>query len=357
MSGHAKTSSDSHARRPRRDHEPATTSLRHVVWPWLLSRVIAVAVLLVAVGAPRWHGLVELFDGQHYLAIARHGYGPVDVRWPRWPFFPGFPLIVRGIGVLGHDDVLAFLFNQIAMLVGLLGVYRLALRHSSERAAVLSVWLLAFFPSSFVFSMLYPSAVFFAVSVWAFLLVEDDHDLLAGLLAAVAAAVRPNGIVVALALLVAARSLRRAVSLALPTVAVLIAWCVYCYHQTGDALVFYTTKSRWGEVRLWQIFGTGGKTAMFHLLAALLAVGVVVLQRRRIPRSWLALTILTVVPSLFVGMIGLARLVNESFPPFVAAGQLLERASIRVQQLVIACSAVGMVALAVAVAKTPWLPP
>jgi Gpi18-like mannosyltransferase len=88
-------------------------------------------------------------------------------------------------------------------LVALAGLYKLAQRHASPRAAGLAVWCMCFFPASFVFSMICPSSVFLAASVWAFVLIEDHHDLAAGGLAACAAIVRPNGVIVAIALTIA----------------------------------------------------------------------------------------------------------------------------------------------------------
>ena len=126
--------------------------------------------------------------------------------FPRWPFAPGLPALIRVLGELGDDRVLIFVVNQLAFLVALFGLYRLAARHGGPRVALLAVWALALFPASFVFSMTYPSAIFLAASVWGFLLVEQrtlTGDLGAGVLAAVAASVRPNGVVVAVALVVA----------------------------------------------------------------------------------------------------------------------------------------------------------
>jgi len=57
--------------------------------------------------------------------------------------------------------------NHVAFLIALIGIHRLALRHTSRSGALLAVWLTALGPLSFVFSMLYPSALFLAASVWA----------------------------------------------------------------------------------------------------------------------------------------------------------------------------------------------
>ena len=47
------------------------------------------------------------------------------------------------------------------------------------------------------------------------------------------------------------------------------------------------------------------------------------------PPALLVLTALSLLPALVTGMVGLARYTSECFPPFVAAGQVLERWSTR----------------------------
>jgi hypothetical protein len=333
-----------------------------VVLPWFLSRFVSVVVMLVAVNDPtrgsRFTQLFTRWDGAFYLEIARRGYGPVTgVRFPDWPFFPGLPLVIRLVGEFGRDDALAFALNQLVFLLALAGLYRLARRHANDRAAALAVWSLALFPASFVFSMTYPSALFLAASVWAFSFVEDRFDIAAGLLAAGATIVRPNGIVVAVALVIAVRTWRRAVIVAGPALVVLAAWCWYCYDRTGDAFVFLTTKARWQEISAVGLFDGHAKWSVLpHGVLAFAAIIAVVWERKRLPGSWIVLTALSLLPSLVTGMVGLARYTNECFPPFVAAGRILERWPARVQYALLAASAFGLVLFAFVVARYDLVP-
>src|SRR5829696_6137017 len=187
---------------------------RGVVAPWLLSRVVSIVVLLAAVNDPsrgsRFEQVATRWDGACYLDIARNGYGPVDIPFPKWPFFPLLPGLIRAFSEVADDKTAIFVVNQLLFLVALAGVHRIASRHGGVTVARLATWSLALFPASFVFSMTYPSAIFLAASVWAFALAEDDHDLAAGLVAVGAALVRPNGAVLVIALIVAVRAWRRA---------------------------------------------------------------------------------------------------------------------------------------------------
>ncbi len=306
-----------------------------VVAPWLFSRVVSMVVLLAAVNDPargsRFDQVATRWDGAFYLDIARNGYGPVDIPFPKWPFFPLLPGLIKAFDEVANDKVAIFVFNQLLFLVALAGVYRLASRHGGRTVGALSVWALALFPASFVFSMTYPSAIFLAASVWAFVLVEDHHDLAAGLVAVGSALVRPNGLVLAVALVVAVWwSWRRVLAVAGPSVVAVLAWCIYCADRTGDPLVFLTTKSRWQEITFVGLFEGHVKWSVLpHVVLAVAALVVLVVQRKRLPLSWLVFGALYLIPSLQLGMVGVGRYANECFPPFVGAGQILERWSPR----------------------------
>jgi hypothetical protein len=177
------------------------------------------------------------------------------------------------------------------------------------------------------------------------------------LVAVGAALVRPNGVVVALALIVAVRSWRRAALVAGPAVVAVIAWCVYCYDRTGDAFVFLTTKARWQEITFVGLFDGHVKWSVLpHVLLALGALGVLVVQRKRLPVSWLVFGALYLIPSLQLGMVGVGRYANECFPPFVGVGQLLERWSSRVRVVYFASSTVGLVLFAFVAARYELVP-
>jgi hypothetical protein len=332
-----------------------------VVAPWLFSRVVSIVVLLAAVNDPargsRFEQVATRWDGAFYLDIARNGYGPVNVPFPKWPFFPLLPGLIRALSEVADDKAAIFVFNQLVFLVALAGVYRIASRHGGPTVAALSVWALAVFPASFVFSMTYPSAIFLAASVWAFVLVEDRHDLAAGLVAVGAALVRPNGLFVAVALVVAVWSWRRAALVAGPSVVAVVGWCVYCADRTGDPFVFLTTKSRWEEITFVGLFHGHVKWSVLpHVLLVLGVLVVLLLQRKRVPRAWLVFGVLYLIPSLQLGMVGLGRYANECFPPFVAAGQILERWPVRARGAAFALSTFGLVVFAFVAARYEIVP-
>src|SRR5262249_23188891 len=191
------------------------------------------------------------WDGQWYLAIARAGYGaaPVDGVQTRWPFFPGFSGVIHAIREIGLPDRgTVLVLNELIFLIALAGVWRIARRYTRAGPARLAVWSLALFPGAFIFSMVYPSAIWLAVSVWAFILVDERHDLAAAVLVTGAALVRPNGILLAVRLVLVLRSWRRVLLVCAPSAVAVALWCVACYHWTGDPIVFLSAKEGWPEV-------------------------------------------------------------------------------------------------------------
>jgi hypothetical protein len=344
------------------DH-PTGSSWRVAVVPWLVSRVLSVTVLLVAIHDPgrgsKLDQYVLRWDGGWYLGIARDGYGMLHLSQSRWAFLPGLPAVIKVAGWLGAQRLGPLIVSEVAFLVALAGVHRLGVRHASRRAAALAVWSIALFPASFVFSMMYPSALFLAATVWAFVLVEDSRFVAAGALVTAATLLRPNGIVVAVAVAVAfsRQTWRRAVVVCGPAVVALAAWSWYCWDRTGDAFAFVTAKGGWQEITLAGLVQGHSKLSVLpHLVLAAGALGVVMWQRRRLPISWVVLTGLALLPSLATGMVGLGRYANECFPPFVAAGQVLERWATRVVVGLLVAAGAGLVVFAYVVGHYDLVP-
>jgi hypothetical protein len=315
-------------------------STRFLAWrvallPFVVSRIISDALILVAsherpvaLDPANLDGFAK-WDGSWYARIAYEGYRGAYVPGVEspWPFFPLLPWLMRVGHWLGPKPELAgVVLNHGVFFVGLVGLYRITSRRFGGRAGLLAVWTLALFPASFVFSMVYPSAIYFAASVWAFALVEEDRDVAAGLVLVAAVMARPNGFFVAIAIAFAVRwSWRRVLVVCGPAAAAFAAWSWYNAHRTGDFLTFYKAKDAWPEIDLVDFVLRDRKIAIPHVLLAVAAIAAVALVWRKLPGSWLVLTGLALGLPLFVGMVGLGRYVAETFPPFAAAGELLQR--------------------------------
>jgi hypothetical protein len=316
-----------------------------VVTPFVVSRLISDGLIMLAHftatrrvslgGFGRW-------DGRWYLWIAQHGYAGAPPRARHhqtpWPFFPVLPAAMHGLHwISGVSLVFAgVLVSHAAFFVALVGIHRIARHHLSGRAAGLAVWVAALGPFAFVFSMLYPSALFLAASVWAFVLVEEHHDTLGGTAAALAALTRPDGVIVAVLLACTVRRDRaRVARVAGPAVVALGAWMVFNYERTADALRFLHAKQAWHEIDLLSLSrltpfdvlartNPSAENALVHLAVAVFAFALVVCTRRVLPKAWTWFTGVYLLPSLLLGIVGMGRYATEAFPPVVAGGAILE---------------------------------
>jgi hypothetical protein len=331
----------------------APSGARAVLAPFVVSRAIADGSIVFAATLAGHRVLgngFAVWDGRWYTGIARLGYAVhfAHLRQTAWAFFPLLPVVIRAAGRVGVPGMLGGVaVSHAAFFVALLGLHRLLARHGSPRAATIVVWLLALFPASIAFSMIYPSALFLAASVWAFALVDEHRDVMGGVVAALAALSRPNGIVVAIALAFAVGwCAPRLVRVCGPSVVALASWMLFNLVRTGDALRFVDAKQGWHEVTLLGLVEHPTVPAGVHLLLASAAVAVVVAARRWLPRAWIAFTGLYLLPSLALGIVGLGRYANECFPAFAAGGDLLERRTPATRTCVFGAFVVGQVLFA-----------
>ena len=359
--------------RPSLVHWPAAP----VVAAFVVSRVVAVAALVIggSVDEGRWStaGLTT-WDGEWYLLIARHGYGRLPVAEPgtRWPFFPLLPATARALGLIGIPPRWGLIVvANVAFLVALAGVWRLAGAFFSRRVAVIAVWAAAIAPFGSVFSMGYPSSLFLAASTWAFVFVHERRYWAAGAVGVVATLARPNGVVVLVGLAVAVvwnattpvteREARlptaRLVGIvSAPGVFALGLWCVELWRWTGDPIAFWSAKRAWNELTIVGFVRTWGADALPHVAVAAVAITLVVVAVRRLPPAWTVFTACYLLPSMGLGLVGLGRYSGECFPVLVACGIALQRVPRAIAATLLAASTAAMAGVAIVMTTHRLIP-
>lgn len=151
--------------------------------------------------APR---VFTLWDGRWYLELARHGYPhtlPAPGTYSPLAFFPGYPILV---GLLGASPVAAVLVAWGTGAVAAVLVARVAERVVGERAALAAAVAFCLFPGSYILSMAYAEGLAIALSAACLLALLDRRWVAAGVWAALAAATRPNALVLVACCVVAA---------------------------------------------------------------------------------------------------------------------------------------------------------
>ncbi len=328
---------------------------------------------------PSWLRGWAQWDSGWYFRIATDGYSYVPGRQSSIAFFPAYPAVVAAVAaVVGHAYVVGIVVSLAAggAVAVLLFTWLRARLTPAATWTALAAFLL--FPYAFfVYGVVYADGLFVAAVLAAFLLLDADHPLLAGLAGAVATAARPIGVVLIIALVVRAlerrgalrpeggglvdwRRLRWADAGVLLSVVGLAAWCLYLWNRFDDPLAFITAQGAWDQ-------GAGPSTwfkfQFFHDIADLrsppawalfmahpvLTLGAACLIPRVFRRFGPGYGIFTL---LLIGLsavstknfFGMARYLLAAFPCFAVLGEMLvDRPALRRWALPV--SGVGLVAL------------
>lgn len=175
------------------------TSLLRPVGVYAGSRVAVLTAFWLAVkllpDLPENHVFL-VWDSGLYLQLIEHPYLSNPPDRGVYAFFPLFPMlghaltVFPGLGALEAGLVVGALAGAAAAVV----LWLLCRSLLGEQVADRAVALFAFFPASFVMSGLYAEGVMIAVSAGCLYALVTRQWLLAGVLAAVGTASRPNAV-------------------------------------------------------------------------------------------------------------------------------------------------------------------
>lgn len=245
------------------DAAPPASSLAFPIWVFVAvgaGLAVLVWIVVAAYGIrpgypvdPSFPGSSVLggwfrFDGGWYELIARDGYFYAgDGRQSPVAFFPGYPLAIRAVATVVRNEVLAGMLVTFASGLGaVVLLYRWTERKFDTATARLAVVVFVVYPYAwYLFGAVYADALFVLSVIASFVLLEDDHPVLAGVVGIVATATRPVGVAVVIGLLAVAaqrrggwRSLRARDVAVLLSGAGLAAWSAYLWSRFDDPLLF-----------------------------------------------------------------------------------------------------------------------
>ncbi len=134
------------------------------------------------------------FDGEHYLNIAKSGFGYLEQA-----FFPVYPFSIRYLGnylggTLADLNRAGLILSNLSFLIAIWGLFKLVKLDYSEKIAFNTILILLLFPTSFYFGSVYTEGTFLAFSVWAFYFARSQKWFGASILGALAGATRFLGI-------------------------------------------------------------------------------------------------------------------------------------------------------------------
>lgn len=191
-------------------------------------------------------------DAWWYRSIALRGYDPAGTTTtPNWAFFPLYPLLVSALAITGEFTLDGMIVSHVAFACALLFLGTLLVRSGYEVAdAERAIFYLAFFPSSYFFSLPMTESLFLVLSVGSLLAGVNRRWWCAGLLGGLAALTRAPGVLllVPLSILFIEREQARpraAWLLLVPAGTGVFMW--HLWRVTGDPLAFVHAQEKWGR--------------------------------------------------------------------------------------------------------------
>ncbi len=196
------------------------------------------------------------FDGEHYLSIAIFGYKSLQQA-----FFPLYPLLISFFGKPFSADLMSSIVNyilvgilisNISFYFALLALWKLLMIDFSKKLALLTIFLIIIFPTSFYFSAVYNESLFLLLTVLAFVFARKGNWFLASSFGMLASSTRVFGILLLPTFIIEA-FLQKKKSLGLLWLFLiplgLGAYMYYQYLAFGDPFAFYNLQELVGEQR------------------------------------------------------------------------------------------------------------
>jgi O-antigen ligase len=207
--------------------------------------------VLLDVFGSRW-------DTGFYVSIAEEGYRYRGVELPSVPFFPLLPLLMRAVGSMVGDTLVAgILVTNVSLMGAAILFYRLVEEEWGESIAGRSVWYLLIFPSAFFGSAIYTESLTLLLVVGALYLARQGFWESSALLGFFVALTRLLGLMAAPLLLVEwwmqrgrPAGERPPLAAALAALAVplgTVAYMVYLQQAFDDPLAFLHGSAAWGR--------------------------------------------------------------------------------------------------------------
>lgn len=138
------------------------------------------------------------WDAVHYLDIATQGYQGTDMA-----FFPLYPLLIRIVGALAGNHLIAgLLISNASFFFGLLFLYKLLEREYDRAVARRAIFYVSIFPTSVYFTAVYSESLFFMLTVASFYYMRSRSWWIAGIFGFFAALTRVEGVLLVVPFLI-----------------------------------------------------------------------------------------------------------------------------------------------------------
>jgi hypothetical protein len=289
----------------------------------------------------------QRWDALWYQHIAESGYHAGDGSAA---FYPLYPLLVRGLSLLLDDQTVwaELVVSSAAFVVAMALLYNVVRLDVGPRAARLTVFLTAFFPTGFVFVAPYTESLYLALTLAAFWWARHGRPWAAGCAACAAALTRTQGIFLVVPLAVEDLQRRRQertwpnaslLAATLPALGFVLPQ-LYDRYIVGERAVGLGAQSAWGYtvVAPWQtlaaswahITARGDLVEALNLVCLLGFTLLALCAAWRLPLSYSLyalpyLALLFTRQMYFSPLLSVARFTIVLFPCFIVAAAWLSR--------------------------------
>jgi hypothetical protein len=283
------------------------------------------------------------WDAEHYIGIATSGYSGTEPA-----FFPLYPLLIRlGGALLGNSLIAGLAISNVASFFALLYLYKLVEHEYNRQVAHRAVFYVSIFPTAIFFSAVYTESLFLCLTVASFYYIRERRWVTAGIVGALAALTRVEGVLLTVPLLIEAALALRAQRLdwwkwpvdtvLKPLVGLgliplgLATYMAYLWVLRGDPLYFSHVQEHWGRhlappwesfQHSFRIIAHGVPQAVANQLLevtfTMLMLGVLIAGFRRLRPSYIAYMLLSIlVPMSTSSLMSMPRFALVLFPMFV----------------------------------------
>ena len=291
------------------------------------------------------------WDSEWYLLIADHGYDSYpyfkDFGHGKYlpqntaNFFPCYPLLIRFVGHLVRNNVLAgVVISNISALFFLYFLYKLGCKWFDDESAFRGSLFCLLFPTSFFLSAVYSESLFLAALLGCFYFLEEKRILPAVVACSIAVMTRPQAVLAAPALIwLAGQKMeeRRLGVCSAMTAAVAIPFCGHLwflqetfgsYHWIFGGQDYFRGGFHYPLYALVrfaqsQIAIHGQHNSLIDFSFACFSLLLLVLSVRKIPGPYYLYSIIIILFPLSSSLFSFSRLCLVNFPLFLYLGHRL----------------------------------
>jgi hypothetical protein len=305
----------------------------------------------------KWNTIFNRFDSNWFDAIARDGHSKVNkadlvpnehnnFNQSYYAFFPLYPMLMGGImKITGADFItvawwVSFFLTPFAFFL----FYKLALLElKNPDHAWLATLCIMLFPANYYYYNYYTETLFLVLVLSAFLLAYHKKYIALCLVMVPLALVRPNGLLIALPLVLYFAEqhdpgfknlLSFKLKSWLPLFAALtilavtfLVYCYYLYEMTGDPLAFSTAQKGWHrffKLPWFTVWHASGPLDPYFAGYTLFLLGFILITLQHWRLSFFVFMVISIVLPLSTGVnTSMPRFWSVIFPLFIAMGVVI----------------------------------